>query len=563
MRILGIAAHHRDSAAALVVDGEVVAAAQEERFTRLTLDSAFPRRAIRWCLASRGIPSTSLDRVVFYEKPLRKFERVLVRSLAQFPRSSWTFAKSAFLWLGDRLWIRNRIADDLSIPAERVLFVEQARAQLANAFYSSPFEESALLLLDDVCEWATTVFGRGRGTSVELLHELRHPNSLGLFASAMTQFLGFAPGEEEYKLEALSAEGEPRLASLLGNLVHAEAGAFVLAERAFRFDDGAARLHGPELEHLLGPARHSGEPLRSQAPDAFHADLAASVQHVLEKRTLDLARELARRVPSQNLCLAGLLAQNTRLCTRLVADGPFPFVHVACASGKAGGAVGAALYAHHALDPSRPTRVRPPIALGEAIDERAEEGARELVGEVESRRALVDRLARGERVGWVRGAMEFGVRSLGRRVVLTASAGSDARARLLAALQHVESFLPCRVALPVERAAEFLELGRGLAGLAECSQVVVGARPALRAHAPSAVQADGRVWPLLVRSQADPEFHAVLALLAEKTGRPLALMSDFAMRGSPIVRNEVEAVEAFRRSALDALVAGTRVYARP
>src|SRR5262245_51472654 len=251
MRILGISAFHRDAAAALVVDGEVVAAAQEERFTRLTLDPAFPTRAIRWCLSSTGIAGSSLDHVVFYEKPLRKFERVLARSMQRFPSSALPFSKNAFVWLGDRLWIRNRIAEHLSVPGERVLFVEQARALLANAFYQSRFERAALLLLDDVGEWSSTVLGRGERDQVELVFEVRHPHSLGFLASALTQYLGFAPGEEEHKLEALAALGEPRHATALAALVWGAERGFELASGPFRFDDGAERLFTDELVRIL------------------------------------------------------------------------------------------------------------------------------------------------------------------------------------------------------------------------------------------------------------------------------------------------------------------------
>lgn len=560
MRILGISAFHRDSAAALLIDGEVVAAAKEERFTRLTLDSAFPARAIRWCLATAGLRGNELDRVVFYEKPLRKFERLLARSLIGFPRSSRSFARVTFLWLGERLWIKNRIAEDLSLPNERVLFVEQARALLSNAFHGSPFDEAALLLIDDVGEWSSTAFGRGHGLSVELLAETRMPHSLGLFASAMTQFLGFVPGEEEHKLEALSAHGEPRFVSAIGNLCRFEGGAIALDERAFQFDEGSSRLFGPPLEQILGPARHSGDPLRLQGPDARDADLAASVQQVLEQRALELAQELKRRVPSENLCLAGLLADNTRLCARLAMEGPFQNVHVPCAPYKAGGALGAASFAARALDVRAPSRSFERVDLGEDIGELEEEGAQDLGGLVQARQELGRRLARGDVVGWVHGRMEFSSRSLGNRVALAHAAGADARTRLLSALRHVEPFLTCPVAMPSERAQEFLEGGRLPLSLAQRSQVALRASPALRALAPAAVHADGKVWPRVVQSREDPDLHALLMELGQKSGVPCVLMTDLAVRGSPLVRNEEEAVEAFRRSALAALVAGTRLY---
>ncbi len=560
MRILGLSAFHRDAAAALVVDGEVVAAAQEERFTRLTLDAAFPKRATRWCLAASRIRAAELDRVVFYEKPLAKFERVLARSLAHFPRSARSFSRSAFLWLGERLWVRNRIAHDLELPPERVLFVEQARAQLANAFYTSPFTEAALLLLDDVCEWTTAAFGHGRGTEVELLLELRHPHSLGFFASALTQFLGFAPGEEEHKLEALAALGDPTFAAELERCFRLDGPFFELDQALFRFEDGAERLFGSELEQRLGPARRSGDPLRSGAPDARDADLAASVEHVLEERALALARELHRRVPCAKLCLAGLLASNRRLCARLLADGPFQALHVPSAPGKAGGALGAALFAHHALDPGAPRRAAAACALGESIDGPGEPGAEELGSAERARDEITARLLRGELVGWARGALEFASRSLGNRVVLALPREGGARQRLLSALRQVEDFLPCRIALPSAQAHEFFVLAAGSETLLRQGHVLAPARASLRARAPCAVLADGTAWPQLVDEHADPELHGLLMRLEAQGQAPLVLVTDLALRGSPLVHSESEAVEAFARSGLDALIVSTRLY---
>jgi carbamoyltransferase len=564
MRILGISAHHRDAAAALVVDGRVVAAAQEERFTGRALDPAFPTRAIRWCLASADVASSALDRVVFYEKPLRKFERVLSRSVLSFPRSARSFPRNAFAWLGERLWIRNRIAQDLALPPGRVLFLDQASAQLANAFLTSPFEEAALLLLDDACEWASTALGHGRGAAVEVTLEVRHPHSLGLFASALTQFLGFAPGEDEEKLEALAAHGTPSRVEVLAELVRERGPFFEVDERACRFDDGAERLLASALEARLGGARRAGEPLSWRAGDARHADLAASAQALLEARALALAEELARRVPSENLCLAGLLASNRRLVASLAERGPFRRVHVPAAPGKAGGALGAALLAHHVLDPrprGAPVNV-PESALGPELAAGTRSDARELGSALAAVEELARRLAAGELVGWARGRLEFATRSSGGRVALAAPA-PGARARLLAALGEVEGFLPCRIALPESAAERFLELSPAAVGPAELGGVLVRSRDALRDAAPEALLPDGRVWPRIVREEHDPELHALLTRVGEARGAPLLLLADLALRGSPLVRDEAEACEAFARSGLDALVAGERLYARP
>jgi carbamoyltransferase len=284
------------------------------------------------------------------------------------------------------------------------------------------------------------------------------------------------------------------------------------------------------------------------------------VQLVLEQRALELARELKRRVPSENLCVAGLLADNTRLCARLATESPFARLHVPGAPYKSGGALGAASFAARALDVRASSRGAERIDLGEAIDARGEEGARELGGIEAARHELGRRLAGGEVVGWVRGRMEFTSRSLGHRVALVHAAAADARSRLLSSLRHVEPFLTSPAVLPWERAHEFLEGNPLPLDLAQRSRVALRASPALRALAPAAVHADGRVWPRLVAAREDPELHALLLELGGMSGVPCLLMTDLAVRGSPVVRNEEDAVEALRRSSLAALVAGTRLY---
>ena len=282
---------------------------------------------------------------------------------------------------------------------------------------------------------------------------------------------------------------------------------------------------------------------------------------MLEEKALVLARELHRRAGSENLCLAGLLADNRALVARLAADGPFRRVFVPGAPGKAGGALGAALFAHHALEGAQ-RRVNgfSACAWGESIDERAEPGAVEL-----GKRALDElatRLQRGELVGWVRGALEFSPRSAGRRVALALPRGDGSRSRLQSALRHVEAFLPCRIAVAEERAGEFFELSASVESLVRRGQVLVPAHERLRALAPDALRPDGRAWPLVVDAKSDPELHGLLARIGEAQGAPLLYLTDLALRGSPLVRSEAEAVEALGRSGLDALIAESRLYVR-
>ncbi len=562
MRVLGISAFHRDAAAALVVDGIPVAAAQEERFTKKRLDPAFPARAIRYCLREADITGPELDEVVFYEKPLRKFERLLVTQLRAFPRATKPFAHTMFLWLGDRLWLKHRIAEEVGVPIGRVRFMEHQRSHAASAFFLSPFEQAAVLTVDDAGEWATTTLAEGQGRELTIHAETHFPHSLGLLVSAITQFLGFEPGHDEAKLEALARLGAPRFEAAFEQLVApADAGSFAIDTTCFRFPFDAERLWDQSLEERLGPPRFPGAKLRIEAPDARDADVAASLQVVLEQRVLALCDELQRRVPSENLCFAGALATNRALNARILADGPFRRLYVPPDPGEAGAALGAAL----ALSAARGTERAPEggTALGEALDPAfAEEGARQLGSVDAAETELAERLAAGACMGWVRGRMPFGAHSLGTRSILADARDPAGRGRLFAAIQESEDFLPCGIALPADRAAEYVDAPEGAADVLRLAHLVVPAKDALQRAAPSAVLPDGTAWVQVVDAERDPRFHRLLTRVGERTGAPLLLHASFRLHGATLVRSEADAVDAFHRSRLDGLVVEDRTYDR-
>lgn len=558
LRILGLAALHRDSAAALVVDGAVVAAAQEERYTRVLADASFPRRAARSCLDAAGLTAGELDAVVFYEKPLRVFERVLATQLGAFPRSSRTFARSMFLWLGDRLWLRARIADELSVPPERVAFVEHQRAHAASAFYASPFERAAVLTLDDAGEWATVCLARARGTRIETLAEIGFPHSLGLWYSAFAQLLGLEPGLDEGRLEVLAAHGAPRLRDrVAATLPERPDGAFAVDTRLFRFPFDARRLWDARLAEQVGAPRPAGDPPRVSAEDPRDADLAASVQAVLEERVLALVRRLRVLAPEEvDLCLAGEVARNRSLVARVVAEGGYERVFVPPVPGDPGAAIGAAWeYVTSVAGGPRPEPLRD-AWLGEAVDARAEDGARGLAGPAGARRHVAACLRDGGCAAWVRGALELGPESPAGRVLLGPADGPGAGARLLERVQRADALAPVRIAVPAERAAEWFDVPSGCPEALRRGAVSVGARPG---PGRDLALPDGRAWVQAVDRELDPDLHSVLR---ELDGPPLAVVADFHLRGQPIVRTEADAVDAFRRSALDALVVGDRAYER-
>lgn len=558
MRVLGLSAFHRDAAAVLVVDGVPIAAEKEERFTKKPRDPSFPHRAARACLAQGGLDARDVERVVFYEKPLLKFERLLVSQLAAFPRSSGAFADTMFVWLGDRLWLKNRVASELEIAPEKVFFCEHHRAHAAAAFLPSPFEEAAILCVDDFGEWATTSLGRGSGTRIELLVEQRFPHSLGLVASALTQFLGFEPGSDEHKLEALAALGRPRFRREFEELVRArDGGAFEVDARRFRFAFDGSRLCDDSLAEVFGPPRISGGELRIGGADARDADLAASLQDMLETRTLELARELHRRSPSTALCFTGQLAQNRALNARLLREGPFESLFIPPDPDDAGAALGAALSIEHADGRTTVRSLSEHARLGAAVDDAGHSGARALGADAEHE--LARRLADGQTVAWVRGRMDFTRESLGSRSILAAVRANGARARLLGAVRQSEAFLPCRLAVTRERANEFFELPTGAAHALRFGWLDAAPREAL-----SRIVSDlgPRSRPQVVDREFDPALHALLTRLGETTGAPLAWHGSFELRGSPCVRSESDALEAFRRSALDALFVEDRLYER-
>ena len=572
MRILGLSAFHRNAAAALVVDGALVAASEEERFSRKRGDPQFPMRAIRFCLEQGGLQAADLDAVVFYQKPLRRFERTLLTQLRGFPRSAKTFSREMFLWLGDRLWLKGRIAGDLGVPAERIVFAAQHDALAASAFFPSGFDESALLVADTVGEWATASIGRAGGevaAGVELTAQVRFPHSLGLFAAALTQYLGFTPELEEHKLEALSAWGEPTYADALRKLVRLEAtGGLSIDTAPFRFQFDPDLLFEEGLVQLLGPLRIPGGPLDLEGGDRRLADIAASTQVVVEEGLLHLAAAAHTRAPVQALCVAGALATNTRAMSRLLRDGPFDELFVAPVPHDAGGALGAALlaaYAHgeprdqqHASGSAFPgDGVR--FVADEHADLRAFDSADALA------RYVAGALAAGKLAGRVHGRAAWSELGLGRRSVFADPRTAESATRVDARVARRDPFETLTATVTAEGAAELFDLPPGADGVNGALahgllSVPLASGAAERLPAVCAVDGSARVH--VVHPARDPELHALLCAFEAEAGVPLLAEADLAPRGEPPVRGAFEAVQLFERSELDLLVLDDRVMER-
>ena len=577
---LGVSALYHDAAAALMIDGQVIAAAQEERFSRLKHDPSLPVRAAQWCLDEAGLSAQDIDQLIFYEKPLRKFERILSTSIATFPRSALSFPRQMKAWLGDKLWTRNRLVEAFGVRPERVGFSDHHRSHAASAFYSGPFERAAVLVADGVGEWATTSLWRGGPAGLEPLGEVRWPHSLGLLYSAMTAFLGFAVNEGEYKVMGMAAWGTPRYREALdrvGRLL--PDGGFALDLDHFSHHWHPTRAYTDRLVALLGPPRPPGAPFALLDPSASaaaraesqrHADLAASVQSWLEDALLHVIRHAHQRSGEANLCLAGGVALNAVANHRLALEGPFAQLFVQPAAGDAGGALGAAQWASFGVAgrPWSPSRFRPD--LGPSLDEgRVADLVADLGFPCElmpHEDALLDRAAQdllsGQVLGWVQGRAELGPRALGHRSILADPRGPDTALRVNTRVKLREPFRPFAPSIAEEQAA-LVQLPPAAAALGPYMTVACPASDRLREAAPAVVHVNGSTRPQLVSAADDPRYHGLLRRMGEATGLSALLNTSFNLKGEPLVGSATDALATLARCELDAVYIGPLRVGRP
>jgi carbamoyltransferase len=570
MRILGISAHYHDSAAALVVDGVPVCAVQEERLSRRKNDAAFPLAAIEWCLDRAGLAPEELDAVVFYEKPMLKFERILVTALRAFPRSWRSFPRAMQNTLGGKLWVKGIIASQLGVRSDRILFCEHHQSHAAAAFLTAPTRKAAILTADGVGEWATLTVGRGEideggRASVRLLRELRFPHSLGMLYSTFTAYLGFPVNEGEYKVMGLAAYGTPRYADLMARIVRRTAdGGVALDLSFFDFHAGARRGWSEKLAKALGPPRDAWDPIDLQAPDGQrYADIAASVQRALEEVLVDLSRRLHDETQLDDLCLGGGVALNGVANARILRESGFRNLYVPCAPGDAGCALGAALHADR-VHFGRPHRAVPDHPFwGPQVD--ADELARvagedgfsaQRVGGAELLERVAAQLEQGRIVGWMQGPCELGPRALGNRSILAAPHGAQMRERLNRSIKFREEFRPFAPAVPLEHADRYFELPPGGARLCRFMSGVFPVRREWRERLAAVSHVDGTARVQAVDKSVSPLFHSLLEAYGARSGIPVLLNTSFNLAGEPIVNRAVEGYSTFRRSGIDVLVAG-------
>jgi carbamoyltransferase len=585
VRILGISAFYHDSAAALVVDGEIVAAVQEERFTRKKHDARFPTHAVDYCLREGGRSLDEIDYIAFYDKPFLKFERLLETYLAFAPRGFKSFGMAIPVWLREKLFLKDMLTRELQQRSEnrnldgRLLFSEHHLSHAASAFFPSPFDEAAVLTMDGVGEWATTSLAFGRGNALEVRREIHFPHSLGLLYSAFTYYTGFKVNSGEYKVMGLAPYGEPKYAQrIFDNLIDLKPdGTFRLNLDYFNYCTGLTMTNG-RFDELFGGAPRKPEVWLTQR----EMDLAASIQAVTEEVVLRLTRSIAAETGAKNLCLAGGVALNCVANGKVLRDGRFQDLWIQPAAGDAGGALGAALVGHHLhkAQPRRPAdgssdRMKgaylgPTFSQAECESRLRAAGARITVLDddaliAECARALAD----GKALGWFQGRMEFGPRALGGRSILGDARSPTMQSVLNLKVKYRESFRPFAPSVLREDVAEWFEVDHDSPYMLLVADVAGRRRKAMtpeqqalfgieklnvpRSDIPAVTHVDYSARIQTVHRETNPRYHALISGFKTMTGCPVIVNTSFNVRGEPIVCSPEDAFRCFMGTEIDVL----------
>ncbi len=588
MKILGISALYHDSAAALIEDGRIAAAAQEERFTRKKHDAAFPRHAVEYCLAQAGCDLNDIESVVFYDKPFLKFERLLETYLSFAPRGFSSFRAALPVWLKEKLFQKDLLTKDLKTFSpdfdgmERLLFAEHHLSHAASAFFPSPFEEAAVLTMDGVGEWTTTSLAIGSGNTLEIQKELHFPHSLGLLYSAITYYLGFKVNSGEYKVMGLAPYGEPRHAqTMLDTLIDVkEDGSFRLDMSYFDYCTGLTMTNGRFAALFGQPVRRADTDPLTQ----FHMDMAASIQEVAERVVLRLARSIRKETGIRNLCLAGGVALNCVANGKLVREGIFDGVWIQPAAGDAGGALGAALAGYHLhhggarhADGQRDAMMG--SYLGPEWDQAEIERRLSAAGAIFTVlsgdgviEAAAQALAEEKAVGWMQGRMEFGPRALGGRSILADPRSPSMQKTLNLKVKYRESFRPFAPSVLREDVAQWFDLEgdspymllvvevkeahRRPISAAEHALFGIDKLNVPRSVLPAVTHVDYSARIQTVHADTNPRYHALLSAFKAKTGCGVLVNTSFNVRGEPIVCTPEDAFRCFMGSEIEVLAVG-------
>jgi carbamoyltransferase len=581
--ILGISCYYHDAAAALLRDGQLIAAAEEERFSRIKHDYEFPKHAIKYCLEEGSIKGADLDYVVYFEKPFRKLDRILATTLQTYPKGWKVFRESMITWLTDKLWVGSTIEAEVGVSQDKILFSDHHLSHAASAYLCSPFEEAAILTVDGVGEWITATYGVGRGTDIKLLKEMDFPHSVGLLYSAFTAFLGFQVNEGEYKVMGMAPYGQPRYLDKVWKVVQQNSdGSFALDMDYFCFHHSTDKTFNRKFVELFGEPRppdmhfytaDTGYPKYFGAKPSnyqelcrinqHYADVASSIQKVTEELVVGMARNLQKITGLKKLCIAGGVGLNSVANTRVLRETGFDEVFVQPAAGDGGGALGAALWAYHSLL-GKPRSFRMDHAYwgreysaGEIQSFLEQNHIPYQVFEHEDQLLdlVVDRLAGGKVVGWYHGRFEWGPRALGHRSILADPGNPEMKDIVNAKIKFREPYRPFAPSVLAEHAEKYFDLtGAHHHYPARYMLYVVPVRPERQTELPAITHVDGTGRLQTVFRDQSPRYYNLIERFGQATGLPVLLNTSFNLKGEPIVTTPANAFNTFSKSEMDALV---------
>jgi carbamoyltransferase len=597
MYILGISCYYHDAAACLIKDGLIVAAAEEERFSRKKHDSSFPKKAIDFCLQTANISKKEIDYAVFYEKPFRKFHRILISTLSTYPKSYASFREAIRIWLIQKLWVKQDITSYLDLDSSRILFSEHHLSHAASCFFPSPFKEAAILTVDGVGEWTTASYGIGENNKIKIVKEIRFPQSLGLLYSAFTAFLGFEVNEGEWKVMGLAPYGKPKYTDKIWKTVRK------LSDGSFSLDFSYFSFHYSDKYSFSGKLIDLfGDPI---APEQSHlvtekaADIAASIQKVTEELLISMAKYLKKETGLSNLCLSGGVALNSVANYKILEESGFANIYLQPACGDSGGALGAALYVYyHVLNKSAVKTPGGGISNNRYILNTAYLGQQwsdESIEQFLKNNVILacpesggdpgcsagwritrmtgeklidyvsDQLIKGKVVGWMQGRFEWGPRALGARSILADARNPKMKDIINSKVKFREAFRPFAPSVLAEFADKVFDLST-----THNSQLtthyplrfmlyVVPVKKQWRKKVPAITHADHTARPQLIFKEENPLYHKLVTAFHKKTGVPLLLNTSFNLKGEPIVASPADAYSTFQRSGIDILVMGNFV----
>ncbi len=558
--VLGISCYYHDAAAALIKDGDVVAAAEEERFSRKKHDSGFPTNAIDFCLQKAGIKADELDFVVFYEKPFLKFERIILSVLNNYPRSGGVFREGMLNWMKDKLWIKSKMMEKLKIDGDKILFCEHHLSHAASSYFVSPFEESAVVTIDGVGEWTSATIGHANGNEIKILKEMKFPHSLGLLYSAFTAFLGFEVNEGEYKVMGMAPYGQPKYIDKVMKMINVnDDGSFSLNMDYFSFHRSETNSFSKKFEKEFGSPQ---DPKRRENVDQYYADVGASIQRVTEEMILKIVKEAHKITGSKNICLAGGVALNSVANGRILREGPFEDVYIQPAAGDSGGALGAALWAYHTILNKPRKAVMKSSYLGQEYEKREIQDFLEqnnikyrfIPNDSELVSETVDHITNGKVIGWFHGRFEWGPRALGHRSIIADPRIAEMKDIVNRKIKFREPFRPFAPSIISEATQEFFEFENPDRHIPARFMLYVAPVKQSKQKVIPAVNHMGTARLQTVYKEESPLYHKLISRFGEQTGVNTILNTSFNLKGEPIVNTPQNAWNTFSNSGMDILV---------